>query len=224
MPEQPPWSNEKPSGLDLAFLEELASLGRIELEFEGTTYMLEEGSTGQELVWMEGSLEVELSGDLDQLEIVMDGGFATPWPERQPISGTLLENPNGIEVEVPWIDFSTMLNVSADNCSTMDVVSDGWNYSVLSCELLLPKQQEGGDDLFLLTLYLGRGEAGEVDVVGGVTTYKDWMPAWMATWMDNERGSLVERYLSYFYAPSMIYIFDEFSHSPYSYFSHNIYD
>ena len=193
MPEQPPWSNEKPSGLDLAFLEELASLGRLQLEFEGTTYLLEEGSTGQELVWMEGSLEVELSGDLDQLEIVMDGGFATPWPERQPISGTLLENPNGVEVEVPWIDFDTTLNVSADSCSTMAVVSDGWDYSVLSCEVVLPSQLAGGEDLFLLTLYLGKGPAGELDVVGGVTTYKAGIPGWMATWLDKERGSLVER-------------------------------
>merc|ERR1712126_525584 len=115
-------------------------------------------------------LEVELFGDLDQLDIVMEGGFATPWPDRQPISGTLLENPNGIEVEVPWINFNTTLNVSADNCSTMAVVSDGWDYSILSCELVLPKQEAaGGEDLFLLTVYLGRGTAGELDVVGGVT-------------------------------------------------------
>ena len=110
MPEQPPWSDEKPAGLDAAFLEELASLGRLDLEFEGTTYLLEEGHTGQELVWMEGRLELQLSED--QLEIFMDGGFATPWPERQPISGTLLQNPDGIEVEVPLIDFSTSLNVN----------------------------------------------------------------------------------------------------------------
>ena len=196
MPEQPPWSNEKPAGLDPAFLEELASLGKLELEFEGTTYFLEEGSTGQELVWMEGSLEVELSVDLNQLKIVMDGGFATPWPERQPISGTLLENPNGIEVEVPWINFDASLNVNADNCSTMAVVSDGWDYGVLSCEVTLPSgQPDGREDLLLLTLYLGKGPAGEVDVVGGVTSCKAWMPEWIATWMNKERGSLVERWV-----------------------------
>ena len=198
MPEQPPWSNEKPSGLDLAILGELYSFGKMELEFEGTTYFLEEGSTGQELVWMEGSLEMELSGSLDQLQIVMDGGFATPWPERQPISGTLLENPNGIEVEVPWINFETRVDVNGDNCSTMSVVSDGWDYSVLSCEVVLPSQPEGREDLFLLTLYLGKGPDGEVDVVGGVTTHKAWIPEWMATWMDKERGSLVERCLIQF--------------------------
>ena len=150
---------------------------------------------------MEGSLEVEISGDLDQLEIVMDGGFATPWPERQPISGTLLESPNGIEVEVPWIDFKTILNVSADNCSTMAIMSDGWEYNVLSCDVVLPSQFAGGEDLFLLTLYLGKGPAGEVDVVGGVTTNKAWIPAWMATWLGKERGGLVERYLSYLLCP-----------------------
>jgi len=196
VPEQPPWSNEKPAGLDPDILEELFSFGKMELEFEGTTYFLEEGSTGQELVWMEGSLEVELSESLDQLLIAMDGGFATPWPERQPISGTMLENPNGIEVEVPWINFDTRINVNADTCSTMAVVSDGWDYSVLSCEVVLPSQpDEGRDDLFLLTLYLGKGPAGEVDIVGGVTTHKGWMPEWMATWIDKERGTLVERWL-----------------------------
>ena len=52
----------------------------------------------------------------------------------------------------------------------MAVNSDGWDYSVLSCEVVLAYVV--GDDLFLLNLYLGKGPAGQVEVVGGVTTKK----------------------------------------------------
>ena len=77
----------------------------------------------------------------------------------------------------------------------MAVVSDGWDYRVLSCELALPSQPDGREDLFLLTLYLGKGPAGEVDVVGAVTSYKAWIPEWIATWLNKERGSLLERWV-----------------------------
>ena len=165
MPDQPPWSSEKPNSLDKAFLEELASLGTLELEFEGTTYFLEEGSTGQELVWMEGSLQVQFYADFNHLDISMLGSFATPWPDQRPLSGSSFWV-DGVEVEVPWINSGFTIDVDPEECSTMAVASDGWNYSVLSCEVVLPP----GDHLFLLTLYLGKGPAGQVEVVGGVTT------------------------------------------------------
>ena len=99
-----------------------------------------------------------------------------------------------VNVKVPWINFSTSVNVNSDNCSTMAVLSDGWDYRVLSCELTLPSQQEEKEDLFLLTLYLGKDSIGEVDVVGGVTSHKGWIPGWVATWLDKEGGGLVERW------------------------------
>ena len=167
VPDQPPWSSEKPNSLDQTFLEELASLGTLELEFEGTTYFMEEGSTGQELVWMEGSLQVQFDPDFNVLDILMLGEFATPWPEQRPLSGSSFWV-DGVEVEVPWINSISSIDVNPEQCSTMAVNSDGWDYSVLSCEMVLPT----GDHLFLLTLYLGKGPAGQVEVVGGVTTKK----------------------------------------------------
>ena len=150
-------------------MEELASLGTLELEFEGTTYFLEEGSTGQELVWMEGSLQVQFYADINVLDILMLGEFATPWPEKLPLSGSSFWV-DGVEVEVPWIISGFAIDVDPEQCSTMAVNSDGWDYSVLSCELVLAPVD--GDHLFLLTLYLGKGPAGQVEVVGGVTTKK----------------------------------------------------
>jgi len=190
VPDQPPWSSEKPNSLDKAFLEELASLGTLELEFEGTTYFLEEGSTGQELVWMEGSLQVQFYADFNHLDISMLGSFATPWPDQRPLSGSSFWV-DGVEVEVPWINSGFTIDVDPEECSTMAVASDGWNYSVLSCEVVLAP----GDHLFLLTLYLGKGPAGQVEVVGGVTTKKAQVPSWMSSWLGKEGGSLVERWL-----------------------------
>ena len=116
---------------------------------------------------MEGSLQVQFYADFNHLDISMLGSFATPWPEKLPLSGSSFWV-DGVEVEVPWINSGFTIDVDSEQCSTMAVASDGWDYSVLSCEVVLAP----GDDLFLLTLYLGKGPAGQVEVVGGVTTKK----------------------------------------------------
>ena len=133
MPEKGEKGNPRPPHLDPDFLASLQELGRIELSFEGTSYFLVEGETGQDLLWMEGGLSLEFlqSG---QLVLGLSGQYSTPWPERQPVTGGQWTNPEGLEVTVPVVETQASWDVG-DSCTSIQAMSDGWKYQILNCEV-----------------------------------------------------------------------------------------
>ena len=137
MPEQGEKGEPRPPHLDPAFLASLQELGKIELSFEGTSYFLVEGETGQDLLWLEGALSLEFVESMNadgDLVLDLSGLYSTPWPERQPVSGGLWTNPEGREVTVPGVVTQASWDVG-DSCTSMQAMSDGWNYDILNCEV-----------------------------------------------------------------------------------------
>ena len=187
----------------------LQELGRIELSFEGTSYFLVEGETGQDLLWMEGGLSLEYL-ESGQLVLGLSGQYSTPWPERQPVTGGQWTNPEGLEVTVPGVETQASWHVG-EACSSIQAMSDGWKYDILNCEvgkdenfwpiiyfsillslftLTLSLQVVLGQDLVLLTLYLGSSPQGSRDLVGGVTHRMGFH-----SWIDMQaKGYLVNRW------------------------------
>ena len=181
--------------LDTAVLAELASRGEVELGFEGTSYYVVEGETGQSLLWLEGALLLRVAEVEEgwELGLEMEGGYATTWPEKIPVSGGPWTNPEGTQVDVPGVVETLVFLVDASSCSTMATSAELWHYNILSCEVVL------GQELVLLTLYSGSGPlgAGPGEVVGGVTWRRNF-----PTWLDMEtKGYLVDRWL--FKVPQM---------------------
>ena len=111
----------------------------------------------------------------------MTGTFATPWPEKEVVSGGIYINPDGEIILVPYIDqYSTLTGNSSINdffsstepnvlvddtvCTSNTVTLDGEPYSLLNCELILDT------NILFITLYISE----EGDVIGGVYLKKQF--------------------------------------------------
>merc|ERR1719341_278984 len=171
VPEQPEKSEVKEPEIDPDVLNHLVDLGWMSSEFEGTSYYVFDGQTGYDLFWMSGELETKvMAGDDEtwEMEIKMTGVFSTPWPDKEPVSGGEWYGPEGGIVQVPYINTSTQIQVSAEVCSTGHVTLDTSPYYLLNCELLLDTE------VLFITLYVSPGN----QVIGGVTNkrqFEQWL-------------------------------------------------
>ena len=110
VPEQPEKGDIKEPFLDDDFMDHLVSLGDIKFYFEGTSYFMFEGQTGQEMLWMDGNLTTSFvqSENRWMMKVSMAGQYSTPWPEKTQLSGQEWINPEGNLIdEVPFIQKDT---------------------------------------------------------------------------------------------------------------------
>ena len=116
--------------LDSALLAALEERGGLQLDWQGTTFLVgsRQGRWDGALLWQQGTAKLTVTGYRSirclklmsslhprqgrlswQLELQLTGQYCTPWPDKVAVTGGQWTNPAGINITVPAVQTTTTI-------------------------------------------------------------------------------------------------------------------